>query len=152
MNNTAVFLSLLVCLSCTATNDTLPNFVVIVVDDLGWADVKANYPESFYDTPHIDALAHKGIRFNQAYAAHPVCSPTRAALMTGKHPNRVGITDWLPGEDPKDRLLLGPQDADELALEEETVAEKLKPMGYRTGFVGKWHLGHEEQFWPEHQG
>src|SRR5690554_6070577 len=119
MNNTYVLLLLLFCLSCAAENEGPPNFVVIVVDDLGWADIKANYPESFYDTPNIDALAKQGIRFSQAYAAHPVCSPTRAALMTGKHPNRVGITDWLPGEDPKDRLLLGPQDADGLALEEE---------------------------------
>ena len=73
-----------------------PNFVFILVDDLGWADVKCNYPESFYDTPNIDKLAESGVRFTNAYAANPVCSPTRAALMTGKHPNRVEITDWIP--------------------------------------------------------
>lgn len=128
-----------------------PNFVFILVDDLGWADVKCNYPESFYDTPNIDRLAENGVRFTQAYAANPVCSPTRAALMTGKHPNRVNITDWIPGLDPKNRPLLGPQDRNELALEEVTLAEKLKEAGYKTCFIGKWHLG-DEGFFPEDQG
>lgn len=146
------FLLALVFSSCSQTEDRPPNFVVIVVDDLGWADVTCNYPESFYSTPHVDALAKSGIRFAQAYAAHPVCSPTRAALITGKHPNRVNITDWLPGTDPRDKRLLGPQDADELALEEVTLAEYLKRGGYATGFVGKWHLGSDEKYWPEHQG
>lgn len=128
-----------------------PNFVFILVDDLGWADVKCNFPESFYDTPNIDKLAENGVRFTNAYAANPVCSPTRAALMTGKHPNRVNITDWIPGSDPKKRPLLGPQDGEELALEEITLAEKLKENGYKTCFVGKWHLG-DEGYFPEDQG
>jgi arylsulfatase A-like enzyme len=128
-----------------------PNFVFILVDDLGWADVKCNYPASFYDTPNIDKLAENGVRFTQAYAANPVCSPTRAALMTGKHPNRVNITDWIPGNDPKNRPLLGPQDRENLALEETTLAEKLKEKGYKTCFVGKWHLG-DEGYFPEDQG
>ena len=131
--------------------DDPPNFVFILVDDLGWADVKYNNSESFYETPNIDRLAQRGIRFSQAYSANPVCSPTRAAIMTGKHPNRVNITDWIPGNDPKDRLLLGPQDRHELALEELTIAEKLKEKGYKTYFVGKWHLG-DEGFFPEDQG
>lgn len=128
-----------------------PNFVFILVDDLGWADVKCNFSESFYDTPNIDKLAESGVRFTNAYAANPVCSPTRAALMTGKHPNRVNITDWIPGDDPKKRPLLGPQDRNELALEEITIAEKLKEIGYKTGFFGKWHLG-GDGFYPEDQG
>ena len=128
-----------------------PNFVFILVDDLGWADVKCNYPETFYDTPNIDKLAESGVRFTSAYSANPVCSPTRAAIMTGKHPNRVNITDWIPGSDPKKRPLLGPQDGSELALEEVTLAEKLKEKGYKTGFFGKWHLG-GEGFYPEDQG
>jgi len=124
------------------------------VDDLGWADVGANWPETFYETPNIDRLAQIGIRFTQAYAAHPVCSPTRAALMTGKHPNRVNITDWIPGfdKDADKRPIHTPDIAHELGLEELTLAEKLKESGYNTYFIGKWHLGEEEQFWPEYQG
>lgn len=139
-------------LSCSVEKETPPNIIFILIDDLGWADVQANFPKSFYETPHINQLAREGVLFTQAYAAHPVCSPTRAAIITGKHPNRVGITDWLPGNDPKDRPLLGPQDRNEMALTEITLAEKLKENGYRTGFVGKWHLGHDEAYWPEHQG
>lgn len=128
-----------------------PNFVFILVDDLGWADLSCNYPGSFYETPNIDQMAKNGINFTQAYAANPVCSPTRAAIMTGKHPNRVNITDWIPGDDPKDRPLLGPQDREELALEEVTLAEKLREKGYHTAFIGKWHLG-DVGFYPEDQG
>jgi arylsulfatase A-like enzyme len=144
----SVFLLILL-ISCSTKKQ--PNFVFILVDDLGWADVKCNNPNSFYDTPNIDKLAENGVRFTQAYSANPVCSPTRAALMTGKHPNRVNITDWIPGDDPKNRPLLGPQDRNELALEEITIAEKLKEKGYKTGFIGKWHLG-DEGFFPENQG
>lgn len=135
----------------SCSKEKQPNFVFILVDDLGWADVKCNFPETFYDTPNIDKLAEQGVRFTQAYSANPVCSPTRAAIMTGKHPNRVNITDWIPGDDPKNRPLLGPQDGTELALEEITLAEKLKEAGYKTFFAGKWHLG-DEGFFPENQG
>ncbi len=150
LNSSLLFAPLLL-FSCTQ-KETKPNFVVILIDDLGWADVKSNNPGSFYETPHLDKMAREGVRFTNGYAAHPVCSPTRASLMTGKHPNRVNITDWLPGDDPKNRPLLGPQDRSELALEEITIAEKLKENGYTTCFVGKWHLGHEETHWPEFQG
>uniref|UniRef100_UPI003217A59F sulfatase n=1 Tax=uncultured Draconibacterium sp. TaxID=1573823 RepID=UPI003217A59F len=146
---TATLFLCLLLFSCT--KEKQPNFVFILVDDLGWADVKCNYPESFYDTPNIDKLAESGVRFTNAYAANPVCSPTRAALMTGKHPNRVDITDWIPGSDPKKRPLLGTQDSNELALGEITIAEKLKEKGYKTCFIGKWHLG-DEGFFPEDQG
>lgn len=135
----------------SCSKEKQPNFVFILVDDLGWADVKCNFPETFYDTPNIDKLAEQGVRFTQAYSANPVCSPTRAAIMTGKHPNCVNITDWIPGDDPKNRPLLGPQDETELALEEITLAEKLKEAGYKTFFAGKWHLG-DEGFFPEDQG
>ncbi len=141
---------LFLAVSCKNKNDP-PNFIFILVDDLGWADIKCNYPGSFYDTPNIDKLAQAGIRFSQAYSANPVCSPTRAAIMTGKHPNRVDITDWIPGDDPKEKLLLGPQDRHELALEETTIAEKLKEKGYKNCFIGKWHLGNTG-FFPEDQG
>lgn len=152
MSKKIIFILLLVqifLLSCKKQKQ--PNFVFILVDDLGWADVQCNFPESFYDTPNINKLAENGVRFTEAYSANPVCSPSRAAIMTGKHPNRVDITDWIPGADPKKRPLLGPQDRNELALEEVTIAEKLKEKGYKTGFIGKWHLG-GEGFYPEDQG
>jgi arylsulfatase A-like enzyme len=149
-NSALIILFLGVIFSCTPKKQS-PNFIFILVDDLGWADVECNFPETFYDTPNIDKLAESGVRFTQAYAAHPVCSPTRAAIMTGKHPNRLNITDWIPGNDPKNRPLLGPQDGTELALEEITFAEKLKEAGYKTFFAGKWHLG-DEGFFPEDQG
>ncbi|MCG6186013.1 sulfatase [Maribellus maritimus] len=149
-----IILMLLVALFITSSCKTdieQPNIVFILVDDLGWADVQCNYPETFYETLHIDQLAKSGVRFTQAYSANPVCSPTRAAIMTGKHPNRVDITDWIPGADPRMRPLLGPQDRNELALEEITIAEKLNKAGYQTCFIGKWHLG-DEGFFPEDQG
>ncbi len=149
--NLFLFLLLSIFIFSCSTKKQQPNIVFILVDDLGWADVKCNFPESFYDTPNIDKMAEKGVRFTNAYAANPVCSPTRAALMTGKHPNRVDITDWIPGDDPKKRPLLGPQDRNELALEETTIAEKLKENGYKTCFIGKWHLG-DTGFFPENQG
>jgi arylsulfatase A-like enzyme len=151
MNRFFGIILLAVILDSCSTLEKPPNFVFILVDDLGWADVKSNNPGSFYDTPNIDRLAENGVRFTQAYSANPVCSPTRAAIMTGKHPNRVNITDWIPGDDPQDRPLIGPTDRNELALEEITIAEKLKEKGYKTALIGKWHLG-GEGFYPENQG
>ena len=95
------------------------------MDDLGWKDLSC-YGSSFYETPNIDRLADMGFRFSQAYAAHPVCSPTRAAIMTGKHPTRLNITDWIPGQNPQNRKLLGPTDLHALPLEETTLAEALR--------------------------
>lgn len=131
-----------------------PNVVFILVDDLGWTDLGC-YGSSFYDTPNLDALAAQSIRFTNAYAASPVCSPTRAAVMTGKHPARVGITDWIPGMDirhAENPLLETPEDLHNLPLEEITLAERFRENGYRTFFAGKWHLGETEQFWPLAQG
>ncbi|MHC5026336.1 MAG: sulfatase [Planctomycetota bacterium] len=135
-----------------------PNVVVILVDDLGFMDIGANNPATFYETPHVDALAASGVRFTSAYAACPVCSPTRASMLTGKYPPRVGITDYINpgrGNQPekwrrKTPLLPAPFRT-ELAHDEVTLAEALREHGYATFFAGKWHLGSEGHF-PEDQG
>ena len=137
--------------------DARPNFVFFLVDDLGWTDLGC-FGSSFYETPNIDRLAAAGMRFTSAYAACPVCSPTRASIMTGKFPVRVNITDYIApdgGNQPekwkRNTKLLPAHYSDRLALEESTVAEVLKSAGYSTFFAGKWHLG-PEGFYPENQG
>ena len=130
-----------------------PNIVFLLVDDLGWADLGC-YGSTFYETPNIDRLAERGVRFTQAYAACSVCSPTRASIVTGRHPVRVDITDWIPGQDAskqKGAKFKHVNDRDELALEELTLAELLKTIDYQTFFVGKWHLG-DQGFLPTDQG
>lgn len=125
-----------------------PNFVFFLVDDMGWTDAGC-FGSSFYDTPNIDRLAASGMRFTNAYAACPVCSPTRASIMSGKYPARINLTDWLKGG--RRGKLLPAEYLDAMPLEEVTIAEALKEAGYGTFFAGKWHLG-KEGFWPEDQG
>ena len=121
--------------------DTKPNVVLIVIDDLGWADLGC-YGSKFHKTPHLDRLASEGMRFTQAYAACPVCSPTRAAIMTGRHPQRMNITTWLPGHpDRPVHRLKQPEVSQQLPAAETTIAEALKPAGYASASIGKWHLG-----------
>lgn len=126
------------------------NFVFILIDDLGWTDLGC-YGSSFYETPNIDRLASEGMRFTEAYAACPVCSPTRGSIMAGKYPARLGITQWIGGSQKPTEY------ADRLELEEVTIAEVLKRQGYATGFVGKWHLSPRTadiraDFYPDKQG
>src|SRR5262245_17143053 len=103
-----------------------PNIVMILVDDLGWSDLGCN-GSTFYRTPQIDRLAGEGVRFTDYYAAGPVCSPTRASLLTGKHPARLQLTDWLPGrQDRPSQKLLKPEIQRQLPLAETTLPEALK--------------------------
>ncbi|MCD6346262.1 MAG: sulfatase, partial [Bacteroidales bacterium] len=139
-----------------------PNFVFFLVDDLGYMDVGFNNAKTFYETPNLDHLATEGITFTQAYAACPVCSPTRASIMTGKYPARINTTDYFGAVEPEDILkskrpryknmpMLPARYEPQMALEELTLAEALKEAGYATFFAGKWHLG-PEGYWPEDQG
>ncbi|MAD25644.1 MAG: arylsulfatase [Verrucomicrobiales bacterium] len=145
------FLYIILCYSITAHATKHTNFLFFLVDDMGWADIGAN-GSKFHETPHIDRLAESGMRFTQGYAAGSVCSPTRASIMTGKHPVRVDITDWIPGQSNQPtNPLLHPEDRNSLPLEEVTIAEVLKQNGYQTFFAGKWHLGKEGE-WPTDQG
>jgi arylsulfatase A-like enzyme len=135
----------------TSAAPAKPNIVIFLTDDLGWADVGC-YGSTFYKTPQIDRLATQGIRFTDAYAAGPVCSPTRASLLTGKYAARLHLTDWLPGrQDRPSQRLLKPEIERHLALEEVTIAEALKPAGYVSASIGKWHLG-GPGFLPQDQG
>lgn len=128
------------------------NVVVVLFDDLGWRDF-AGYGHPRHQTPNIDALAQEGMRFTQAYAACPVCSPSRAGLLTGRNPVRSGVTDWIPGRAqwPAAKLIT-PRTKTFLPAEELTLAEMLQPHGYRSASIGKWHLGGSPDHLPEQQG
>src|SRR5258708_2043671 len=128
-----------------------PNLIIILMDDLGWADVGC-YGSTFYETPNTDKLAAQGMRFTNAYAAGPVCSPTRASIMCGKYPARLHLTDFLTGRaDRPSQKLLRPTVEQKLSLDEISLARALKPAGYVTASIGKWHLGGPD-FSPEKHG
>lgn len=151
-------LTLLVLLSgCLVEEPT--NFVFILADDLGYMDVGAYNPDTFYETPNIDRLAAEGIRFTQGYAAAPVCSPTRASIMTGLYPARMATTDYFGAPQPdrvsghwtRNKPLLPARYEPQLPHEQVTLAEALSDSGYVTFWAGKWHLGHEGSY-PEDHG
>jgi len=137
------------CPPCSAGAEK-PNFVFFLVDDLGCMDIGANNPNTFYETPHIDAIAKHGMRFTDGYAANPVCSPTRYSIMTGKYPSRVDATNFFAGK-RAGRFQPAPLN-DKMPPSEVTLAEALKEGGYRTAFLGKWHLGSTDDYWPKAQG
>jgi arylsulfatase A len=151
----------------TANRVKPPNIVLILVDDLGWMDLSCQGSD-YFRTPNIDRLATQGMRFTDAYAACAVCSPTRAAVMTGRWPGRVGVTDWIRarfqrGNQPtpdktrteyvggNNRKLLCPPNPYWMEHEEVTIAELLKPKGYVSCHIGKWHLG-DPAWYPRRQG
>ncbi len=137
--------------SVTAAETSRPNIIVILLDDLGARDLGC-YGSRFHETPRIDALASRGVRFTDAYSACPVCSPSRAAIMSGKYPARLHLTDWLPGRaDRNSQKLLRPPIRQELPLDEVTLAKALRGAGYACASIGKWHLG-GAGFWPEQHG
>jgi len=117
-----------------------PNVVFFLIDDLGFTDLGC-MGSKLYETPHIDRLASQGMTFNHAYSACTVCSPTRAAVLTGKYPARLHVTDWIAGHKRPFAKLMVPDWTMYLPLEETTLAEVLKSHGYATASVGKWHLG-----------
>ena len=146
---------------------TPPNVILIVVDDMGWMDLSCQGSD-YYKTPNIDRIAQEGMRFTNGYAACAVCSPTRAALQTGRYPARIGVTDWIrslfqrgklgtPEKNPteyvggKNRKLLCPPNPFWMEHDEVTVAEVLGSHGYKTAYIGKWHLG-DEAWYPPGQG
>src|SRR5688572_28790752 len=149
----AVFCALISLLSprlSPAAPPAQPNVILILADDLGWTDL-SGYGSDFYETPHLDRLARDGMKFTQAYSACTVCSPTRAAILTGKYPARLRVTDWIPGLPPENPKLLVPAWTKYLSLEEITIARALRSVGYVTASIGKWHLGSEE-YYPEKHG
>jgi arylsulfatase A len=128
-----------------------PNIVFILADDLGVNDLGV-YGRREHRTPNLDRLASEGLRFTAAYVGSPICSPSRAAIMTGRAPARVHITTYIPGRpDAPSQKLLHPAMRQQLPLEEVTLAERLKAAGYATAAIGKWHLG-GEGFSPLEQG
>ena len=148
-------------------DEAKPNIILVLVDDMGWMDLSCQGSD-FYRTPHVDRLAREGILFTNGYAACAVCSPTRAAVQTGRYPHRLGVTDWIrslfqrggigtPEKNPteyvggKNRKLLCPPNPYWMESSEITIAEALQKNMYKTAYIGKWHLG-DEAWYPENQG
>ncbi|MBG87941.1 MAG: sulfatase [Verrucomicrobiales bacterium] len=133
-----------------------PNFILFLVDDLGWTDLGC-MGSDLYETPNIDRLAADGVKFLNAYSACTVCSPTRAAILTGQYPARLRVTDFIAGHPFHNTRLRIPNWTKQLNLEHLTIAEELKRLNYRSAHIGKWHLTPRDgvehpDLWPEKQG
>ena len=150
--------------AAAASDTTRPNIVLFLVDDMGWMDTSV-YGSRYYETPNMERLARRGMLFTDAYTASPLCSPTRASIMTGKYPARTGITTAVGHRPPRppdapryppsaapSRPVLLPESRRYLAPREYTLAEALRDAGYKTAHIGKWHLGLNPEHWPEEQG
>jgi arylsulfatase A-like enzyme len=155
-------------LACSAIAPSeAPNVVIVLVDDLGWGQLGYN-GDIYHQTPNIDRLAAEGLVMSNAYAASPLCSPTRASLLTGRHPARLNLTlplapefdgpkfdashAWQRGAPPRNFPLVTPIPVDRLAAEEVTLAERFAEAGWATGLIGKWHLGSKPGTGPGEQG
>lgn len=156
MQRLLILLWILLAVSCGKKEPGKPSILLIMADDLGWNQLGCYGGP--YLTPHVDSLASEGMRFTNAYSSAAVCSPTRAALMTGKYPARLHLTDFIKGGNFPDSMLVQPDWQKYLPLEEVTLAEILSEHGYRTAIFGKWHLSQEkkppdsEPYNPDKQG
>jgi len=151
------FFSILLFSSCTGEKQkplagSRPNIIFILADDMGWADLPV-YGNGFNEAPHLTKMAADGMRFTDAYAACPVCSPTRASIMSGQYPAHVGVIDFIPGHwRPYEEVTVPSNRTQFLPEEIITIGETMKEAGYSTGYFGKWHLGHEDRHQPWNQG
>ncbi len=152
-----VFAVLIIALSCnsekqTDLKGTRPNIIFILADDMGWADLPV-YGNQFNEAPNLTRMAENGMRFTDAYAACPVCSPTRASIMSGQYPAHVGVIDFIPGHwRPFEEVTVPSNRTQYLPTEIVTIGETMREAGYATGYFGKWHLGQPGEHYPRNQG
>ncbi len=129
-----------------------PNVLLVIIDDLGWADISPNNPGSFYDTPALEAFGRTAVNFTRGYAAAPVCSPTRVSILSGVSPARDRATEWFWDQPARNARYLSADRINYLPNDRLTIAEVLRPLGYQTLFVGKWHLGDVGRHLPQNRG
>ncbi|WP_339905336.1 sulfatase, partial [uncultured Cyclobacterium sp.] len=160
MSNSKFFLSVIYLLLPSIHSNLLaqerpPNIVYILIDDLGWKDLGC-YGSEFYETPNIDKLRAQGMKFTAAYSASPVCSPSRASILTGKNPANIGFTGHITAigkhRYPEEGRIIPPDDYMHVSLEEKMIPEILLQSGYTSASIGKWHVGEEEKYFPTNQG